>query len=89
MNDWGLNLEESKALDINLQATPPPMAEPEWESLTLSMPKNFIDIFKETLAAYKLLNESDKDFPALEAIVMEARNSLPPESLEVVRAQKG
>lgn len=88
MNDWGLSLDETTALDQSLNAPPPPAVEPEWESLTLSMPKNFIDLFKETLTAYKLLVESDKDFPALEAMVLEARNSLPPESLEVVRARK-
>ena len=47
-----------------------------WTSLTLTVPDTFLPIFQETLEAYKKLRETDKDFPALEAIILEAKNSL-------------
>lgn len=48
-----------------------------WVHTTLAMPKDFFPIFKETLEAYKALLLTDKTFPALEALILEARNSLP------------
>ena len=47
-----------------------------WTTLTMAIPRDFLPIFQETLNAYKTLRESDKDFPAFEAMILEAKNSL-------------
>lgn len=50
----------------------------QWYHLTLAIPINFKSIFYDTLKAYQRALSTDKMFPALEAMTMEARNSLDP-----------
>jgi hypothetical protein len=47
-----------------------------WTRMWMAMPLSFKEIFEDTLAQYKRLTGSEKEFPAFEAMVMEARNSL-------------
>jgi hypothetical protein len=47
-----------------------------WTLIKIAVPRDFLGIYEETLNAYKKLRESDKDFPAFEAMVIEAKNSL-------------
>jgi len=51
----------------------------DWTILSLALPKSFVPVFLRCLNRYKALLNSDKDFPALEAMVVEALNSLPDE----------
>jgi hypothetical protein len=48
-----------------------------WVHLSLAVPKDFYTLFQETLAKYMVIRETYKVFPAFEAMVIEARNSLP------------
>lgn len=47
-----------------------------WVHVAVAVPESFAEIFYDTLASYMALRETDKEFPGLEAMVMEARNSL-------------
>lgn len=54
-----------------------------WHTLEIAVPRDFLKLFNETISAYQILYDMDKDkrFPAFEAMIIEARNSLPSEVL--------
>jgi len=48
----------------------------EWVFISFYIPKDFEPIWKETIRKYKDLWKTDKFFPAIESIIVEANNSL-------------
>lgn len=48
-----------------------------WSVIEIAVPNDFVKIWQDTLRAYQIMGETSKPFPAFEAMVMEARNSLP------------
>jgi hypothetical protein len=56
----------------------------KWPTYVFSVPPDFYKIMMETITAYKYLRETKEEFPALEAIFMEARTSIPHEILDAV-----
>jgi hypothetical protein len=79
--DFALTEDEEAEIDKRLKTDLEPDLT-EWEQTLISTPKSFTPILEDTIQRFKILTESDKDFPAIEAMVMEARNSLPNETLE-------
>lgn len=80
MSDWGLSDAEQSALDgklfgetLEILDAPPE----DWKHFIIAVPPDFYEILLNTIEGYKILRETDKVFPAIEAIIMEARNSLP------------
>lgn len=76
MTDWEFS---TARLDRLTEALDSPSPEREWQNITFKVPQNFVTLFNMTLSAYKAMLETDKDFPALEAMILEAYNSLPAE----------
>lgn len=92
MTDWALTEEETKALLSALQHHTNEGFETEdgskWDYLHFAVPRNFTSIAQETIEGYKLLTESDKTFPAIEALFLEAFNALPQEIRERITQKK-
>lgn len=82
MTEWELSEAKQAELDKRLIDIKP-AEEDGWSSITFRAPKNFINLMEQTIIGYKFLRETQKTFPALEAIFMEAFNSLPQ---EIIRA---
>jgi len=77
MKEWGLTAEEEDALDAKIFGESIDEKIPEsWKRLVLSVPDSFYEIMMQTIEAYKKVLNTEKVFPALEAMVIEARNSL-------------
>lgn len=85
ISNYSLSDDEQLALEANLNEVivyrdiP---AKPEWNAIQLNVPQSFMEIYSSTITAYQKVLETDKIFPAIEAIFLEARNSLPNEVLE-------
>lgn len=89
MKEWALTSEETQTLLESLQRINEEQLQDDWVHYHISVPKDFAQLFEETIEAYKLLRETKKTFPALEAIILEARNALPQEILDVVTTNEG
>ncbi len=86
MKEWGLSEDEQLALDeaINTSLSELDAVPEGWKHYIIRVPEDFYQIMKDTIEAYKILRETDKTFPAIEAIFLEARNSLPQEIIEQI-----
>ena len=92
MKQFELTDAEQRELDSNLlkssgdPATPivDEDADETWKYYVFAVPPTFTEILEETIRSYQLLYNTEKKFPALEAIVMEARNALPQEILDTL-----
>jgi len=78
MDQFDISEEEQKKIDayfedLDHEVTDLPMG---WTMFSIAVPRDFLHILSETHAAYKRATGSDKDFPAFEAMIMEAKNSL-------------
>lgn len=92
MKDWALTKEETSKLLDSLKEPGTLIEIPDqedWKYFVFVMPANFHSILLETIEGYKLLTESEKTFPAIEAIFMEARNALPQEIIDRVQPKEG
>lgn len=80
-DEYQMTDEEAKHLDYSLLNDMYCFGSEElpdsWVHTTIAMPNSFFPIFKETLQQYQALLNTKKTFPALEAMIMEAKNSLP------------
>lgn len=84
--EYDLSAELAKTSSkINHQSHP---AQEEWYKVTLALPSSFYVIWKKTLEAYKILNDTDKVFPAFQAMVLEAYNSLPEEIRRIMNLEE-
>lgn len=74
-----LTVEQEELIDRQLDASEDAdgIIPEGWVHLSLAVPEDFYTLFQETLAEYMVIRETDKVFPAFEAMVIEARNSLP------------
>lgn len=75
---WALPDNEIEEMDRKLDADfiPEEKLPDGWVFLQIAVPKDFATLFYETIEQYKQLRETDKMFPALEAIIMEAKNAV-------------
>jgi len=53
-----------------------PLAPKKWVRFVIYVPNDFYLVALDTIEQYKKITESEKTFPAIEAIFLEARNSL-------------
>jgi hypothetical protein len=77
MDPFELTPEEEMRLDQELSENEIEDLPEGWVHVTIAMPQDFYEIYHHTLTSYMKLRESEKPFPGFEAMVMEARNSLP------------
>lgn len=78
-----LTVEEELKLDQELMDELE-VAPEGWTHLSLAVPQSFLKLYEQTLTGYKAVAETDKTFPAFEAMVMEAFNSLPSDVRETI-----
>lgn len=76
-DSFSLTDSEEEALDQELLEEGEEAMPEGWVHISLAVPEDFYHLYQDTLMAYKHLRETDKAFPAFEAMVMEARNALP------------
>jgi hypothetical protein len=76
--EYSLPKADEEVLDAALQNVPEFGPVPEnWRLFVAAVPSDFYLLMWDTIEKYKTLRETEKVFPALEAIFIEARNSLP------------
>ena len=84
MKQWGLTMEEEERVDSAISAVPEDAIPENWKHYVIGVPESFVPIFEATLKGFQLLYDTEKKFPAFEAIVMEARNALPQEIIDTI-----
>jgi len=75
-------------LEIESPQISSPSLKNEWVNVNIQIPQDFLHIWLKTLKGLKLALQTDKDFPCIEAMCMEAYNAVPNEVWELLEASK-